>query len=289
MKIKELLALGKRFFDKDLMHYASSLSYHTILAIVPILLIVSFIFTQMPNFNEYYEHIKSLIISSLLPSHEKIVSVYIEQFLQNTVQMGIMGFIVVIFVSMMFFKDYEHIINKIMHAEKRSFWQSMSAYWTLLTLAPICLVISFFLSNKIQFILNSSDFTNWINFVAIFPYLVIWSMFFTAYMISSSTKLSTKSGAIASFVASLAWYISKSLFVYYVMYNKSYLSIYGSFSVVLFFFIWIYFSWVVYLYGVRICYLLHIRDLKIIEKITDTDDEDDEHENSSVSRKNSEK
>jgi len=56
-----------------------------------------------------------------------------------------------------------------------------------------------------------------------------------------------------------------SAFIFYVMHNKTYLSIYGSISTILFFFLWIYISWAIFLHGLRFCYLLDKDDL--IEKI----------------------
>ncbi|MDR0467429.1 MAG: YihY family inner membrane protein [Campylobacteraceae bacterium] len=271
-KIKIFIKNLKKANDPDLMHYASSLSYHTILSTIPLLLISLSLFMNIPSFSEYFDKLKDFVISLLAPAHKEVILGYLETFLQNTIKMGVMGFIVVLFVTVMFFKDYESIINKIMNVKPRSFWQSLSAYWTLITLAPIGLVASFYLSNIIQNFLNSSDYTNWINFLTIFPYLVVWMLFFTIYMISSNAKISFKSGIISSFVASLIWYSSKSLFVYYVAYNKTYLTIYGSFSILLFFFIWIYASWVIFLYGVRLCHLLNQKELQKKEKIANSDD-----------------
>lgn len=270
-KLKNFIGYFKKANNPDLLHYASSLSYHTILSTIPLLLISLSIFMNIPSFSEYFDKLKDFVISLLAPAHKDVVLGYLETFLQNTIKMGVMGFIVVLFVTIMFFKDYEGIINKIMDVKPRSFWQSLSAYWTLITLAPIGLVASFYLSNIIQNFLNSSNYTSWINFLTIFPYLVVWALFFTIYMISSNTKLSFKSGLISSFVASLVWYLSKNLFVYYVAYNKTYLTIYGSFSILLFFFIWIYTSWVIFLYGVRLCYLLNQKESQKEEKIANSD------------------
>lgn len=270
-KVKNFIGYFKKANNPDLLHYASSLSYHTILSTIPLLLISLSIFMNIPSFSEYFDKLKDFVISLLAPAHKDVVLGYLETFLQNTIKMGVMGFIVVLFVTIMFFKDYEGIINKIMDVKPRSFWQSLSAYWTLITLAPIGLVASFYLSNIIQNFLNSSNYTSWINFLTIFPYLVVWILFFTIYMISSNTKLSFKSGLISSFVASLVWYLSKNLFVYYVAYNKTYLTIYGSFSILLFFFIWIYTSWVIFLYGVRLCYLLNQKESQKEEKIANSD------------------
>jgi len=247
----------KEFKDSDLLHYASSLSFHTVLALIPILLISLSVFTQMPIFKEYHKAISDFIFSSLLPSHQDIISKYIDQFLQNTMEMGIFGFIFVLYVSIMFFVDYEYIVSKIFKTKPRGFWHSISTYWTLVTLTPIALGISFYVSHLIQTFFELSGYTNWINLLAILPYLIIWALFFITYMISANIKIETKSAAIASFVASVIWYLSKSLFVYYVLYNKTYLSIYGSFSVVMFFFIWIYFSWIIFIYGLKLCFILN--------------------------------
>lgn len=257
MKFREILELTKKIKNKELMHHASSLSFHTILSLIPILLISLSIFTKLPSFETYYEKIKSFIFSSLLPSHQDAFTSYVDTFLENTVGMGVFGFIVVLFTSMLFFGEYDSVINSILKAKSRTFWESLSSYWTLITLAPLGLGVSFFISNYLQNLLNSFEYTSWINFLAIVPYLIIWALFFATYMISSSISLRPRNVAIASFIASLVWYICKTLFVYYVVYNKTYLSIYGSFSIAIFFLVWIYISWIIFLYGVKLCGFLH--------------------------------
>lgn len=258
MSFKKLYLLLCKINDKELMQGASSLSFHTILSLIPILLISLSIFTKLPSFEIYYEKIKAFIFSSLLPSHQDTFTAYIDKFLQNTVSMGVFGFIVVLFTSMMFFTEYDYMINKILKAkQKRTFWQSLSSYWTLITLAPLGLGVSFYISNYLQNLLNSFEYTSWINFLAFLPYLIIWGLFFATYMISSSVSLSAKNVGIASFIASFVWYSCKSLFVYYVVYNKTYMSIYGSFSVAVFFLVWIYISWIIFLYGVKLCGFLN--------------------------------
>lgn len=252
MTLKHSWELAKGIKDKKLMHYASSLSFHTMLSLIPVLLISLSIFTHLPSFEEYYEKIKTFIFSSLLPSQQDVIASYIETFLSNTVSMGVFGFVVVLFTSIMFFSEYEYIINHILNAKSRTLWQSLSAYWTLITLGPLALGVSFYVSGVLQKILNSSSYTKWINFLTIFPYLIVWALFFTTYMISSGRNLQPRMVAISSFIASIVWYGCKNLFVFYVNYNSTYLSIYGSFSTVLFFFVWIYISWIIFLYGVKL-------------------------------------
>ncbi|MBF7044903.1 YhjD/YihY/BrkB family envelope integrity protein, partial [Campylobacter volucris] len=84
---------------------------------------------------------------------------------------------------------------------------------------------------------------------------------FISYSSSLSKKGNLKLLLITSFGASVIWYISKTIFVYYAVYNKTYLNVYGSFSVILFFFLWIYISWIIYLLGLK-AYLLFEQENK---------------------------
>ncbi|QCD52330.1 MULTISPECIES: YihY family inner membrane protein [unclassified Campylobacter] len=258
--LKAYIKIAFSIKDKQLLHYASSLSFHTMLSIIPVLLISFSIFTQMPSFSVYYGKIKEFIFSSLLPSNQEMITEHIETFLQNSSALGVLGLGAIIFTSIMFFMDYEYVINKIMKSEGRNFWSSLSVYWTLITLAPIGLGLSFYLSNMLQNLLNSNSYTNWINFLSIFPYLIIWAIFCITYLISVSRPIAIRNALFSSFIASLIWYFGKNIFVFYAVNNKTYLSIYGSFSVVLLFFLWVYVSWIIFLYGVKLCSFLEQRD-----------------------------
>ena len=252
----EVLNFFRRVKDPSIAHYASSLSFHTILSLIPILLISFSIFTKMPSFKEYYEKIQHFIFNSLMPAQQDIVTPYLNKFMENTGSMGITGFIFVLYVSMMFFLDYEKIMSKIFDTKKRTLWESITTYWTMLTMMPLGLGFSFYLSSLINSFLSSNQITSSINLLPFLPYFIIWFLFFIMFIISANKALKKKSTLLASFVASLAWYSSKSLFIYYVAYNKTYLSIYGSFSILMFFFLWVYFSWVIYIYGAKLCFVL---------------------------------
>ncbi|MFK5882456.1 MAG: YihY family inner membrane protein [Sulfurospirillum sp.] len=243
--------------DKDIAHYASSLSFHTILSLIPILLISFSIFTKMPSFKEYYTKIQDFIFSSMIPTQQDVISGYLTKFMTNTGNMGIVGLIFVLYVSIMFFFDYEKIVSSIFKVPARSIWESLSTYWTMLTLMPLGLAFSFYFSQITQKFLERSLHSDSFNIYLLLPYFIIWMLFFILYIISANTKINKILALIASFIASLTWYISKTLFVFYVSYSKTYESIYGSFSIAMFFFLWIYFSWLIYLYGIKLYFVLN--------------------------------
>ena len=252
----EALEFIREVKDPSIAHYSSSLSFHTILSLIPILLISFSIFTKMPSFKEYYEKIQHFIFNSLMPAQQDVVTPYLNKFMENTGSMGITGFIFVLYVSMMFFLDYEKIMSKVFNTKKRTLWESITTYWTMLTMMPLGLGLSFYLSSIINTFLSSNEITSSINLLPFLPYFIIWFLFFIMFIISANKPLKKKSTLITSFVTSLTWYSSKSLFIYYVAYNKTYLSIYGSFSILMFFFLWVYFSWLIYIYGAKLCSVL---------------------------------
>jgi len=127
------------------------------------------------------------------------------------------------------------------------------------------MVLSFYLSTQIQTLLNQNEFTAGFEIISILPYFIIWAVFFLAYKISANTHVSTLAATISSFISSLAWYIAKIGFIFYVVHNKTYLSIYGGLSILLFFFLWIYISWAIFLHGLKFCYILDRDDE--VEKI----------------------
>ncbi len=258
-----MVAKAKAFFrslyDPDITLYASSLSFHTIFSIIPLLLVTFSIFIRLPSFEKHYGKIKAFILSNLIPTQQEAITQHIDTFLQNSSKLGFIGFIFVLFASIMFFQNYEFIINKIFKTKPRGFWNSITTYWTLITLAPIGLALSFYLSGKLQIILNSSSYTSWIDFLTLFPYIIIWFIFFLSYKISSTAFITLKAAFYSSFIASFVWDVSKNLFVYYVIHNKTYATLYGSFSAILFFFLWIYISWIIFLYGLKLCYLINKR------------------------------
>lgn len=247
--------LSSLFQDK-LSYYSASLSFYTLFSVIPLLVIVLSIVTNLPMFQDIYTNIQAILFENLMPTHSKEVLTYINSFIENSGKLGMVGVVYVLFASMMFFKNYDYIVNDIFETKRRSFWRSVTIYWTLVTLTPIMLVLSFYLSSQIQTMLDQNKWTATIHLLNMLPFFIIWSIFFMSYKISANADISNKAAGISSFIASLAWYLAKMGFVFYVVHNKTYLSIYGGFSILLFFFLWIYISWAIFLHGLKFCHLL---------------------------------
>ncbi|QOY51665.1 YihY family inner membrane protein [Candidatus Sulfurimonas baltica] len=245
------------FADKDLSLYAASLSFYTIFTIIPLLLIMLTLLTSLPSFAEYYMSIKTFIFSNLMPVNSEMMMGHIDKFLANSAKMSVIGLVMVLVTSLLFFQDFEHIANKIFHAQKRTLWESVTTYWTLLTLTPIALGVSFYITAMLATVIESNEIASVINILPVIPYLIIWALFFLIFQISANTKINPKASLISSFVISIVFSISKNAFIEYTFYNKGYATMYGSFAILMFLFLWIYVSWVIFIYGLKLCYMIN--------------------------------
>jgi len=254
--VEEVKLFVSSFLDKELTLFAASLSFYTIFTIIPLLLIVMAILTSLPSFSEYYEKIQGFIFSNLMPVNSDTVMYQINGFLANSSKMGAIGFVAILVSSLLFFKNFEYIANKIFHAKQRTLWQSITTYWTLLTLTPIALGVSFYITGYIATLISSHSLTSGINILPLIPYIIIWGLFFLIFQIAANVKINPKASLISSFVISVIFSISKNAFIYYVFLNKSYTTMYGSFAILMFLFLWIYVSWIIFIYGLKLCYII---------------------------------
>jgi len=197
-----------------------------------------------------------------MPTDSKEVMSYINTFMENSHQLGYVGVLYVTFAAVMFFKNYDYIVNDIFNIPNRSILSAFKTYILLIIIIPLIMGASFYLSTVMQSYLDKSDITSAIHLFYFLPYLMVWTVFYILYQYSANTRVTISAAMISSFITSLIWYLSKSAFIFYVVHNKTYTNIYGSISTLLFFFLWIYISWAIFLHGLKFCDLLN-RDEEI--------------------------
>ncbi len=255
--IKHILFFIGLFVDKELTLYAASLSFYTIFTIIPLLLIMLTLLTSLSSFSEYYESIKSFVFSNLMPVNSEAIMEYIDSFLHNSTEIGVIGLAMVFITSLLFFQDFEHIANKIFHAKPRTHWQSVTTYFIMLFLTPLAIGLSSYITASFATMMSSHEITSGINILPLIPYVIMWGFFLFLFQVSANTKIELQASIISSFVTSIVFSISKNAFIYYVIYNKIYTTMYGSFSILMFLFLWIYLSWIIFVYGLKLCYLIN--------------------------------
>ncbi len=255
MKNKSEVSLTKKiinsidsFFNDDTTYYAASLSFFTIFSILPIIALIIAIISNFPEFNSYMETFTTYILDLLNPTHSQDIVNTLKDYISNSSKLGYLGIVYMLFVFIMFFKDYEYIVNKIHKTKRKSLYGSFlfySIYLILLAIiyAAFSIAIAFYDNNILNIILS---------------YVFSWIIFFSLFKLSVNRQIDNKAAIISSLVTLVTLSVTKNLFVYYVIYNKTYTTIYGSLATLLFTFFWIYISWIIYLYGIKMCHKLNI-------------------------------
>jgi len=182
--------------------------------------------------------------------------------MENSHKLGYVGVFYVTFAAVMFFKNYDYIVNDIFNIPNRNILSAFKTYILLIIIIPLIMGSSFYLSTVMQSYLDKIDITSAIHLFYFLPYIMVWIVFYILYQYSANTRVTFSAAMISSFITSLIWYLSKNAFIFYVVHNKTYASVYGSISTMLFFFLWIYISWAIFLHGLKFCDLLN-RDEEI--------------------------
>ncbi len=242
----------KDLFDERLGFYAASMSWSTLFFIIPLLVIILSTLTYLPIFDDVYAQIHDLMAQNFLPTNSKIIMNHIDTFVDNAGKMGLMGIGYVLFAAVMFFRDYDHVVNDIFDSTPRTLIGALRTYAILVLLVPLLTTGSFWISTLIE----ASPVNAGLHFAIFLPFLIIWGLFYITYQLSPKEKIRPTVALVSSFISSLIWYLAKSAFLFYALHNHTYTSIYGGLSTLLFFFLWIYISWAIFLHGMRLCYLL---------------------------------
>ena len=248
---KKVLRLVDSFFNDDTTYYAASLSFFTIFSILPIIALLIAFISNFSEFESYIEIFSSYIFNLINPTHSSEIIDALKNYISNSNKLGLLGTVYMLFVFIMFFKDYEYIVNKIHKAKRKSIHISFLFYSVYLIVLPIL----FIALNIVMSLYNNNMLNN------IFSYIFAWLIFYSLFKLSVNKTIDNKAALISSLITLVVLSITKNLFIYYVVYNKTYTTIYGSLATLLFTFFWIYISWIIYLYGIKMCHKLNIKYL----------------------------
>lgn len=206
--------------------------------------------SSSPIFAEHKDLLIMFVLDFINPTHSTAVSESLQKFLTNIEDLGSLGLFYLIFVFTMFFQDYEHIINKVYGAKKRAWLSTFILYVSFIIMIPSFLVIYTFLSTMIELT----------NLQIILKFLFGLTFMTLIFMISPNIKVSFKASFVAAFITVNVLKISQIIFTYYISYNEAFSTIYGTLSVIFFMFLWVYITWIIFLYGAKICHLLNTKE-----------------------------
>ena len=248
----------QRFNQNKLTQAAGYLTYSTMLAIVPLIMVVFSIFSAFPVFNEVTGALKAFIFTNFAPSASDMVGQYIDEFVNNSKKMSAVGIISLIVVALMLINSIDRTLNSIWHdTETRPIFTSFAIYWLILTLGPLLVGVSIAASTYVKAMFESaSNFSFGLKLLSFVPFLSTWFIFTLIYMVVPNKKVSIKHSAAGALIAAVFFTLGKQAFAWYIVTFPSYQLIYGAMATLPIMLLWIQLSWTVVLFGAQLAAVL---------------------------------
>lgn len=261
VKVVKVINLSFRsFMDRDLQTKSMSLTYSTVLAIVPTFAMIFAIGRGFGFQNLLEDQLlmnfpaqKSFITFAL-----KFVDSYLNQASQG-VFVGV-GLIFLLYTLVSLLSDIESNFNQIWDIKKnRSIFQKVTDYIAICLLVPIMMIcssgVSIFMSSTLQSNEHFSFLTPLVNIaLETSPFVLAFLAFSISFCLIPNTRVKIKYAASAGAICAIIFQILQMLFLSGQLYVSKYNAIYGSFSFLPLLLIWLQLSWLILLFGCVLTY-----------------------------------
>ena len=241
----------KRLIGDRCLQTAGSLTYTTLLAIVPLFTIALTLFSAFPMFGVYSNKVKALIIANLVPDASgKIIGTYMRQFSENAERLTAMGMIGLAATALLLIFTIEKTLNQIWGAPKsRKLLSRTLIYWSALTLGPLLIGLSISLTSWISGSLSNGPLDLGVLLLKPGPWLLVFFSLSLIYVVIPNCYVPRSHALIAAFCTTYALDAMKSIFGIYIKQFGTFKLVYGAFASFPIFLLWLYISWVIILGG----------------------------------------
>ncbi|MES2563471.1 MAG: YihY family inner membrane protein [Pseudomonadota bacterium] len=254
VRFVDLIRIIMRRFNEDrCMQIAASLTFTSLLAIVPVVTIAVTVISAFPIFAGVTAALHSFILQNLVPASVESIASYTQQFSMNAAKLTAVGIGFLAITAIMLLLTIERAFNHIWRVRRsRSVVQRIFIYWTLITVGPISIgasltLTSWFVGQAIGVVerLPGAGVLVW-NVVPI----ALTSLALTLlYMAMPNRRVAPRDAIIGGVLAGLVFEAMKRGFGFYVASFPAYTLVYGAFATLPVFLLWIYLSWLVVVFG----------------------------------------
>lgn len=258
--IKILNLTLSAFFNSSLQNKSMSLTYQTVLSIVP-----AFALLVAIGRGFGLQDLLQKQLYEFFPSQGKGISTalqFVDSYLNSATQgvfVGV-GIVVLLWTVISLLSSIENTFNSIWGVKRsRTLYQKITDYIAICLMIPVLMIcssgVSIFMSGVVQSNINFPFLTPVLNYVLeLVPFALCWLAFTLSYYLIPNTKVNFKYSAIAGIMAAISFQILQLLFLNGQIYVSKYNAIYGSFAFLPLMLIWLQLSWLMLLTGCMIAY-----------------------------------
>jgi membrane protein len=248
------LTLRERFKEDHLGLTASSLTFTTIISIVPLFTVALAIFSVFPMFAKMQTGLQQLLVDSLIPDNiARQVLSYLGQFASKASKIGWVGAVAFLISALMLILTIDGKLNDIWRVRKtRHLARRVVVYWTLLTLGPLLLGLSLSFSS---YVLSASK--GWVSVLPggvkvlldVLQFAVLSISMAAIYRFVPNTQVRWPHALLGGVFVATGIELAKRVLAWYLTQVPTISAVYGAFATVPILLIWIYVAWVIVLLG----------------------------------------
>ncbi len=249
-----LRTLRARFREDRLGLTASSLTFTTLISLVPLLTVMLAVFSAFPMFASFQDSLQKYFLQTLVPPDiASQVLKALNQFASKAKGVGSVGLVLLFLAALALMLTIDRTLNAIWRVRTpRPIAQRVLVYWAAATLGPLVLGVSLSLTS---YALSASQ-----GLVGVLPggvslllgtleFLLLVAALAGLFHYVPNTHVRWRHAIAGAAFATLGFELAKKLLSWYLQTVPTYTVIYGALAAVPIFLIWIYLAWVIVLLG----------------------------------------
>jgi len=249
-----VLTLARRFREDHLALTASSLTFTSVISLVPLVTVALALFTAFPMFSTLQDALQRYFVETLVPDAiARPVLGGITQFASRASRLGIVGLVALLVTAVALMLTIDRALNAIWRVRKpRPIAQRVLVYWSALTLGPLLLGVS--LAATSYAISASRGLVGGMPagfgvVIGGLEFVLVAAAVAALFHYVPNTYVRWPHAFSGGVFVALGFAGAKRLLALYFSSVPAYSMIYGAFAAVPIFLIWIYLSWIVVLLG----------------------------------------
>lgn len=248
-----LFFLGRRAQNDTIFRVAASLSYTSLIAIVPLFAIGLSVFSAFPVFDSVKEQIQDFLLRNFVPTIEQEVSQYLIEFIDASAQLTTIGVVSIAITAILMLSTIENSLNFIFKVTRpRRLTTKITLYWTVITLGPLLLGTAFSMRGylfTLQKFMPQDIAATEILISKLIPSLITMLLLVLVYVLVPNKKIKIGNAFVGSLVAVILFSILRKGFAYFMIKAATYKTLYGALATLPVFLIWMYLAWAVVIFG----------------------------------------
>lgn len=247
----------RRFESMERRRDAAALTYTTLFALVPLITVFYSMLSAVPALRAWGTNAHNDLLTYVMPEGSELVSDYLIRFSEQARELTWLGVVMLFATSIFLLQAIEQQFNRIWQVEvERSRMQRFFRYWAVLSLGPLLFAVAQAASSLFASF-NFFHVIDQVPFIArLLPWLLTAAAITFMYMMVPNTRVPWVHACIAATLVATVFESGKMLFAQVVGMFPTYQLIYGAFTAVPLFLMWVYISWLLVLFGAEFSYSL---------------------------------